>query len=102
VVLWADYPEHARQLGAALSSAGIDLAIGEVKMTGLGLGPVVIREATNQLVFVNPAVCAVITDPEESNLRSLQAFKKAGFRAVKTIQLAGAYSKRRVLRLDRP
>jgi RimJ/RimL family protein N-acetyltransferase len=100
--LWADYPEHAGQLGAALSSAGIDLAIGEVKMTGLGLGPVAIRQATKQLVFVNPAVCAVVTDPEESNLRSLRAFKKAGFRAVKTVQLAGENSKRRVLRLDRP
>jgi len=52
--LWADYPEHAQQLEAAPFSAGIDLAIGEVKMTGLGLGPVAIREATKQLVFVNP------------------------------------------------
>lgn len=100
--LWADYPEHARQLGAAPSSAGIDLAIGEVKMTGLGLGPVTIREFTKQFVFVNPAVRAVVTDPEESNLRSWGAFKKAGFRLVKIVQLAGEESKRQVLRLDRP
>ena len=100
--LWADHPEHARQLGAAPSSAGIDLAIGEVKMTGLGLGPVAIREFTKQFVFVNPGVCAVVTDPEESNLRSLGAFKKAGFRVVKIVQLAGEDSKRQVLRLDRP
>ncbi|HEY6344904.1 MAG TPA: GNAT family N-acetyltransferase [Bryobacteraceae bacterium] len=99
--LWADYPEHARQLEAAPPSAGIDLAIGEVKMTGLGLGPVAIREFTMQFVFVNPGVCAVITDPEESNLRSLRAFKKAGFRVVKIVQLAGEDSKRQVLRLDR-
>jgi len=100
--LWADYPEHARQLGAAPSSAGIDLAIGEVKMTGLGLGPVAIREFTKQFVFVNRAVCAVVADPEESNLRSLRAFKKAGFRVVKIVQHAGEDSKRQVLRLDRP
>jgi RimJ/RimL family protein N-acetyltransferase len=100
--LWADYPEHARQLGAEPSSAGIDLAIGEVKMTGLGLGPVAIREFTEQVIFANPAVCAIVTDPEVSNLRSLQAFKKAGFQMVKIVQLAGEDSKRHVLRLDRP
>ncbi|HEY7387984.1 MAG TPA: GNAT family N-acetyltransferase [Bryobacteraceae bacterium] len=100
--LWADYPEHARQLGAAPSSAGIDLAIGDIKMTGLGVGPAAIREFTKQLVFVNSTVCTVVTDPDESNLRSLKAFKKAGFRAVKIVQLAGEGCKRQVLRLDRP
>jgi len=99
--LWADYPEHAQQLEAAPFSAGIDLAIGEVKMTGLGLGPVAIREFAKHCVFVNPAVCAVVADPEESNLISLRAFKKAGFRVVKIVQLAGEDSKRQVLRLDR-
>jgi aminoglycoside 6'-N-acetyltransferase len=99
---WADYPEHARQLGAAPSSAGIDVAIGRLEMTGLGLGPVTIRAFLEQFVFTNPAICAVITDPEESNLRSLRAFKKAGFREVKTVQLVGECSKRQVMRLDRP
>jgi aminoglycoside 6'-N-acetyltransferase len=100
--LWADYPEHARQLGADPSSAGIDLAIGDLKMTGLGLGPVIIREFLTQFVFINPAVRAVITDPEERNLRSLRAFHKAGFKAVKTVQLAGELSKRQVMCFERP
>jgi RimJ/RimL family protein N-acetyltransferase len=99
--LWADYPDHAQQLGAGPSSAGIDLAIGEFKMTGLGLGPVAIREFTEQIVFVDPAICAIITDPEEINLRSLRAFEKSGFQVVKIVQLAGEHTKRRVLRLDR-
>ena len=42
--LWADYPEHALQLRAELGSAGIDLAIGERALTGLGLGPTAICE----------------------------------------------------------
>lgn len=87
--LWADSPEHAVQLGAAPSSAGIDVAIGELEMTGLGLGPVTIREFLERFVFRNPAVCEVITDPEQSNLRSLRAFLKAGFSVVKTVQLVG-------------
>jgi RimJ/RimL family protein N-acetyltransferase len=64
-------------------------------MTGLGLGPVAIREFTKQFVFVYPALCAVVTDPEEGNLRSLRAFKKAGFRVVKIVQLAERIAKGR-------
>jgi|SRR5580658_7360656 aminoglycoside 6'-N-acetyltransferase len=99
--LWSDYPEHAVQLGAELSSAGIDLAIGELAMTGLGLGPVAIREFLRQIVFADASVSAVITDPEESNLGSLRAFQKAGFTVTSTAQLAGEKFNRRVVRMDR-
>jgi aminoglycoside 6'-N-acetyltransferase len=99
--LWSDYPEHAVQLGAELLSAGIDLAIGELAMTGLGLGPVAIREFLGQIVFADPRVCAVITDPEEGNLGSLRAFQKAGFIVTSTVQLIGENFKRRVVRKDR-
>ena len=100
--LWLDYPEHALQLRAELGSAGIDLAIGELAMTGLGLGPVAIREFLRQIVFRDRSVSAVITDPEEGNLRSLRAFEKAGFAVTNTVQLAGENFKRRVVRMDRP
>jgi len=100
--LWSDYPEHARQLGVEPASAGIDLAIGEHAMTGLGLGPVAIREFLRLIVFADPKVVAVITDPEERNLRSLRAFKKAGFKVANMIQLAGESCKRQVVRMDRP
>jgi len=100
--LWSDYPEHALQLRAELGSAGIDLAIGERVMTGLGLGPAAIREFLRQIVFADPGVSAVITDPEEPNLRSLRAFQKAGFTMTNTVQLAGENFKRRVVRMDRP
>jgi aminoglycoside 6'-N-acetyltransferase len=99
--LWSDYPEHAVQLGAELSSAGIDLAIGELAMTGLGLGPLAIREFLRRIVFADPNVSAVITDPEAGNLRSLRAFIKAGFTVTNTVQLADENFKRRVVRMDR-
>lgn len=98
---WSDYPEHARQLGAEPSSAGIDLAIGEQDMVGSGLGPGAIREFINRFVFADPTISAVITDPEENNARSLRAFEKAGFVATKTVQLAGEGAQRRVVRIDR-
>jgi aminoglycoside 6'-N-acetyltransferase len=95
--LWSDYPEHARQLSAELTSAGIDLAIGELVMTGLGLGPIAIREFLRQIVFANPKISGVVTDPEEGNVRSLRAFEKAGFAVTNTVQLAGENFKRIVL-----
>jgi len=52
--LWFDYPEHAGQLGAESTSAGIDLAIGELSMTGLGLGPTAIREFVRQSRLFKP------------------------------------------------
>jgi RimJ/RimL family protein N-acetyltransferase len=100
--LWSDYPEHARQLGAEPTSAGIDLAIGELSMTGLGLGPVIIRQFLDQFVFTNSNICAVVADPEESNIRSLHTFRKAGFNLANTVQLAGEGCRRQVVRLVRP
>lgn len=100
--LWSDYPKHALQLGAEPSSAGIDLAIGEPAMTGLGLGPVVIREFLRRVIFADPGISAVVTDPQEGNLRSLGAFRKAGFTETITVQLAAENFKRRVVRLARP
>jgi RimJ/RimL family protein N-acetyltransferase len=53
-------------------------------------------------VFQDASITAVITDPEEANLRSLRAFEKAGFVVTGTVRLAGEKVHRRVVRLDRP
>jgi aminoglycoside 6'-N-acetyltransferase len=99
---WSDYPDHARQLEAEPASAGIDLAIGESAMTGSGLGPAAIREFLKVVVFADPGIRAVITDPEVDNLRSLRAFEKAGFSVVTSVRLCGENFHRRVVRLRRP
>ena len=99
--LWSDYPQHAAQINAELTSAGIDLAIGEIAMTGVGLGPLAIGEFIEKIIFADASVSAVVTDPEEGNLRSLRAFTKAGFTLADTVQLAGENIKRRVVRMDR-
>ncbi len=70
-------------------------------MIGLGLGPLAIREFITQIVFADPGVTAVVTDPEEGNVRSLRAFRKAGFMPVQQVQLVGENFKRQVVRLDR-
>jgi RimJ/RimL family protein N-acetyltransferase len=98
---WADYPEHAQNLAAEPQAAGIDVAIGELDMTGWGLGPVAVREFLKRFILTKPTVRAVTTDPEEGNRRSLRAFEKAGFTVAGTVQLAGESCKRQVIRLDR-
>ena len=100
--LWSDYQVQAGQLGAEPTAAGIDFAIGKLSMSGLGLGPAAIREFVRQVVFSNSEVRAVVSDPEESNLRPLRAFEKAGFNVVGTVRLTGEECRRRVVRLDRP
>jgi len=95
---WADYPEHAARLGAAPSSAGIDLGIGEPDRIGAGLGSRAIRAFVEQVVFWNPELGACLSDPHVANTRSLRAFEKAGFRVLPG---AGAQHDRRVVRLER-
>jgi len=98
---WRDFPEHAIRLGADDRSAGIDLAIGEVEMTGRGLGPAVIREFGTNYIFVNSDLGSIVADPSVRNLHSVSAFKKAGFSVASTVQLVDEAFERLVVRLDR-
>jgi RimJ/RimL family protein N-acetyltransferase len=99
---WSDYPEHAAQLMAEPDTAGIDLAIGDVASTGIGLGPIAIRDFIARVVSGDPSVSAVVADPEERNSRSCRAFEKAGFIATATVELRGESVRRRVMRLSLP
>jgi aminoglycoside 6'-N-acetyltransferase len=98
---WRDFPEHAIQVGADPMSAGIDLAIGEIEMTGRGLGPAVIRDFGSNYIFTNGDVCAIVADPSTRNARSVRAFRKAGFNIVDTVQLVDEAFERHIVRLDR-
>jgi aminoglycoside 6'-N-acetyltransferase len=98
---WRDFPAHAMQVGAAPLSAGIDLAIGEIEMTGRGLGPVVIREFATNYIFTNGDVDAIVADPSAENRRSISAFRAAGFDVVDTLQLVDEAFERHIVRLDR-
>ena len=99
---WSDYREHAKQLEAESSAAGIDLAIGEIDALGKGLGAAVISEFLKRVVFAHPEITACVTDPEEHNTRSLRAFENAGFTAKKLVQLKGEQCRRWIVRRERP
>jgi aminoglycoside 6'-N-acetyltransferase len=98
---WRDFSAHANQLGADASSAGIDLAIGEIEMTGRGVGPAVIREFGAKYIFVSGDIDGIVADPATINLRSVRAFEKAGFKVVRTVRLPDEDFERHVVRLDR-
>jgi aminoglycoside 6'-N-acetyltransferase len=99
---WADFPEYAAQLGAEPEAAGIDLAVGERSLTGTGVGSTAIWKFLQQVVFADPAIVAVVTDPQQGNGRSVRAFQKVGFYVTKTVQLPGENFTRCVVRMNRP
>jgi hypothetical protein len=99
---WADYAEHAVLLDAEPEAAGVDLAIGETEMIGLGIGSRALRTFVDSIVFTDPLISACVSDPETKNLRSLRAFEKAGFTAVRTVQLPGESITRQIMRRNRP
>jgi aminoglycoside 6'-N-acetyltransferase len=98
---WSDYQSHAAKLGAAAGEAGIDLAIGEAALIGRGLGPLVIRAFLDRVVFADPSVMAVVSDPEAANIRSRRAFEKVGFQSGVAVVLDGERAPRVIVRLNR-
>jgi aminoglycoside 6'-N-acetyltransferase len=98
---WADYATHATKLAAAPRDAGVDLAIGDPALIGVGLGPLVLQMFVRQQVFSDPSVTAVVCDPEVLNVRSRRAFEKAGFQSSDAVVLDGETEARVIVRLNR-
>lgn len=63
---------------------GIDQSIADPCLLGRGLGTKLVRALVN-LLFSDPQVTKVQTDPAPENLRAIRCYEKAGFRRVKRI-----------------
>jgi aminoglycoside 6'-N-acetyltransferase len=98
--LASDYPEWEAIVQVGPGVVAVDLLIGEEELIGRGLGPRVLAEFVQQVVFSNPEVEACIATVEEQNRRSWRAFEKAGFGHVRDVEEEGLPN--RLLRLDRP
>jgi aminoglycoside 6'-N-acetyltransferase len=98
--LVSNYPEWDEIVQAGPGVAGLDLFIGEADSIGRGLGPRVLTEVVQCVVFADPSTTACVATVEETNRRSLRAFEKAGFRPVREVEEDGV--PHRLLRLDRP
>src|SRR5262249_449054 len=67
---WADYPRHAAELDVEPGAAGLDLAIGEPQLVGMGLGPRAIEQILDGEVFASADLTSCVCDPELENARS--------------------------------
>lgn len=63
---------------------GIDQSIAYPELLGRGFGTQLVR-ALVSLLFDNPRVTKVQTDPAPANLRAIRCYEKAGFRRVREI-----------------
>jgi aminoglycoside 6'-N-acetyltransferase len=95
---WPDYWPPGMVYQSEAEAAGIDLLIGDQKLTGRGLGTQVIKDFVRDMVFTRPEVPACYADPAVGNLASLGAFRKAGFVDVGAIDAPGDDTPRRLLR----
>ena len=93
--LVSDYPDWEAIVQVGAGVAGVDLLIGEVELTGRGLGPEVLRAFVGDVVTVDACVASV----DEENRPSWRAFEKAGFRHVRDIEEEGR--PHRLMRWDR-
>jgi aminoglycoside 6'-N-acetyltransferase len=97
--LVSDHPEWEAIVQVGEGVAGVDLLIGEADLTGRGLGPRVLAEFVEQIVFGGPETHACVAAVDEANRRSCRAFEKAGFRYVRDVEEEGR--PHRLMRLDR-
>lgn len=63
---------------------GIDQSLADPRLLGQGLGTRLVSTLVN-LLFADPAVTRIQTDPAPDNLRAIRCYEKAGFRRVRTI-----------------
>ena len=94
-----DHPEWEAIVQVGAGVAGVDLLIGEPDLIGAGLGPRVLAEFAEKVVFARPETHACIAAVDEANRRSWRAFEKAGFGYVRDVEEEGR--PHRLMRLDR-
>jgi RimJ/RimL family protein N-acetyltransferase len=97
-----DHPEYAAVIDVAdAGTAGADILIGEVELTGQGLGTEILRRFVAEVVFARQETTACVADPDARNVASLRAFEKAGFQVVREFVDPSDGQVHALVRLDR-
>ena len=63
---------------------GLDMFVGKPDLLHRGLGPRLLLQFLNDVVFSNSAVVQCFADPVRRNTAAVRAFAKAGFRHIQT------------------
>ncbi len=79
-----DYPAEKIEFGLEGSYASIDLFIGEADYVHKGLGSSIIRNFLEEIAFKKYDVDYCFIDPDPKNNIAIKAYRKAGFKYLKT------------------
>lgn len=82
-----DYPQHREAAGLETGVAGVDMFIGEPDLLYRGLGPWMLGQFLDEVVFTRSEVQACIIDPAPDNAAAIRAYEKAGFSYLRTVQM---------------
>lgn len=96
-----DEPAEKANFGLDRSCAGIDMLIGEPDYVHRGLGSGIIREFLKEIIFKEYDVDCCIVDPYVKNEIAIKAYKKAGFRYLKTVWYEKERKREHILSIDR-
>jgi aminoglycoside 6'-N-acetyltransferase len=80
-----DFPAEKANFGLEDNCADVDIFIGEEEYVHKGLGSAIIRKFVKEIVFVNYDVSCCIIDPDPENKIAVKAYRKAGFKYLKTV-----------------
>ncbi len=82
-----DNPDYSRYVQVGDDVAGMDLFIGEKGFFHKGFGVIIMVKFLADVVFKKEFVQTCIVGPEPKNQVAIKAYKKAGFKYLKTIQI---------------
>jgi RimJ/RimL family protein N-acetyltransferase len=85
--LLKNYPEYNELVQAGDDVSGIDLLIGEKEYIHKGLGPIIIKKFLKDIVFQKNNIKSCVIGPELKNIITIKAYKKVGFKYIKTIKI---------------
>jgi RimJ/RimL family protein N-acetyltransferase len=96
-----DYPAEKANFGLDRSCAGIDILIGEADYVHRGLGSVIIRKFLKEIIFKEYDVECCIVDPYVENEVAIRAYKKTGFKFLKTVWYEKEDKREHIFSIDR-
>jgi aminoglycoside 6'-N-acetyltransferase len=85
----ADDPEYAAALALGEDAIGVDLFIGEVDLIGRGHGPAMLRQFLREIAFPFHGIDVCVIGPSVKNIAAIRAYEKAGFRALREVEVPG-------------
>lgn len=78
---------YAAALNVDRDAAGVDLFIGDDQFRYRGFGSLMLQEFVRRIIFQDQAISCCVIAPAITNQVAIRAYRKAGFRHIKTVQV---------------